>query len=154
MKQFKFSLESVLMLRSQEEDAAKNSYAEAVGFYNRTVLSLEEGLGGLEELQSTLSEKRQGVSDKEDQLLYLQTIRQQRSYCDTLTQRLVRAEQLKEVRFNLWMEARTKTQMLVRLKDKHRERHIAEQARQEEKAVEDLVSARWIGFQRQLDYVV
>ena len=154
MKPFKFSLESVLMLRTQEEDAAKNSYAEAVGFYNRTVLSLEEGLGGLEELQVTLSEKRQGVSDKEDQLLYLQTIRQQRSYCDTLTQRLARAEQLKEMRFKLWMEARTKTQMLERLKDKHRERHSAEQARREEKAVEDMVSARWIGFQSQLDYAV
>jgi flagellar export protein FliJ len=154
MKPFKFSLESVLMLRTQEEDAAKNSYAEAVGFYNRTVLSLEEGLGGLEQLQATLSEKRQGVSDKEDQLLYLQTIRQQRSYCDTLTQRLARADQLKEVRFNLWMEARTKTQMLERLKERHKERHNAEQARQEEKAVEDMVSARWIGFQRQPDYAV
>ncbi len=154
MKPFKFSLESVLMLRTQEEDAAKNSYAEAVGFYNRTALSLEEGIGGLEQLQATLSEKRQGVSDKEDQLLYLQTIRQQRSYCDTLTQRLARADQLKEVRFNLWMEARTKTQMLVRLKERHKERHNAEQARQEEKAVEDMVSARWIGFQRQLDYAV
>jgi flagellar export protein FliJ len=154
MKPFKFSLESVLMLRSQEEDVAKNSYAEAVGFYNRTVLSLEEGLGGLEQLQATLSEKRQGVSDKEDQLLYLQTIRQQRSYCDTLTQRLARADQLKEVRFNLWMEARTKTQMLERLKERHKERHTAEQARQEEKAVEDMVSARWIGLQRQLNYAV
>jgi flagellar export protein FliJ len=150
MKPFKFSLESVLMLRTQEEDAAKNSYAEAVAFYNRTVLALEQGLGDLEQLQSTLSEKRQGVSDKEDQLLYLQTIRQQRNYCDTLTQRLVRAEQLKELRFKLWMEARTKTQMLVRLKDRHRERHLAEQARQEERAVEDLVSARWVGLQRQL----
>lgn len=150
MKPFKFSLESVLMLRTQEEDAAKNSYAEAVAFYNRTVLALEQGLGDLEQLQSTLSEKRQGVSDKEDQLLYLQTIRQQRNYCDTLTQRLVRAEQLKELRFKLWMEARTKTQMLARLKDRHRERHLAEQARQEERAVEDLVSARWVGLQRQL----
>jgi flagellar export protein FliJ len=150
MKPFKFSLESVLMLRTQEEDAAKNSYAEAVAFYNRTLLALEQGLGDLEQLQSTLSEKRQGVSDKEDQLLYLQTIRQQRNYCDTLTQRLARAEQLKELRFKLWMEARTKTQMLVRLKDRHRERHLAEQARQEERAVEDLVSARWVGLQRQL----
>ena len=150
MKPFKFSLESVLMLRSQEEDAAKNAYAEAVGFYNRTLLSLEEGLGDLEQLQTTLSNKRQGVSDKEDQLLYLQTIRQQRNYCDTLTQRLARAEQLREVRFKLWMEARTKTQMLERLKERHKQRHHAEQARKEEKAVEDLVSARWVSFHRQL----
>jgi flagellar export protein FliJ len=154
MKPFKFSLESVLTLRIQEEDVAKNAYAEAVAFYNRTILSLEEGLGGLEQLQETLSEKRQGTSDKEDQLLYLQTIRQQRSYCDTLTQRLARANQLKEVRFQHWMEARTKTQMLEKLKERHRERHNAEQARQEEKAVEDLVSARWIGHQRQLEYAV
>ena len=144
MRPFKFSLESVLTLRLQEEDAAKNLYAEAVAFYNRTALALEQGLGDLETLQGTLSEKRQGVSNRDDQLLYLQAIRQQRAYCDTLTQRLARAEQLREVRFNFWMEARTRTRMIERLKEKHKTRHLAEQARQEEKSVDDLVSARWV----------
>jgi flagellar export protein FliJ len=154
MKPFKFSLESVLRLRSQEEDVAKNSYAEAVAFYNRTMQSLNEGIGDLEQLQSTLSEKRQGVSKKDDQLLFLQAIRQQRGFCDVLTQRLARAEQLQELRFRLWMEARTRTQMLERLKEKHRQRHEAENARREEKSVEDLVTARWINFRRSLEYSV
>ncbi|NBV85211.1 MAG: hypothetical protein EBS01_02850, partial [Verrucomicrobia bacterium] len=143
MKAFKFSLESVLSLRSQEEDAAKNAYAEAVAFAQRTQLSLEAGLGELEFLQETLSTKRQGTSTKDDQLVYLQAIRQQRSFCDTLTQRLVRAEQLKKVRFDLWMEARQKTQMLDKLKSKQKVRYDSDMARMEEKNVDDLVSARW-----------
>ena len=152
MKPFIFSLESVLQLRSREEDVAKDSYAEAVGFYNRTLVSLETGIGDLEGLQNTLSEKRQGVSKKDDQLLYLQAIRQQRTFCDTLTQRLARAEQLKELRFRLWMEARTKTQMLERLKARHKVRYDAEVARQEEKALDDLVSSRWVSRMRELEY--
>ena len=152
MKAFKFSLESVLMLRVREEDVAKDSYAEAVSFYNRTMASLNEGLGDLEQLQETLGEKRQGTSSKDDQLMYLQAIRQQRSFCDTLTQRLARAQQLQELRFRLWMEARSKTQMLEKLKQRHKQRHDAEASRQEEKAVDDLVSARWGSGRRELEY--
>ena len=144
MKAFKFSLETVLNLRSREEDVAKDSYAEAVAFYNRTLLSLEAGVGDLEILQDTLVTKRQGTSSKDDQLIYLQAIRQQRSFCDTLTQRLVRADQLQKVRFNVWMEARQKTQILDKLKSRHKEHHNFEVARQEEKAVDDLISTRWV----------
>lgn len=144
MKAFKFSLETVLNLRSREEDVAKDSYAEAVAFYNRTLLSLEAGLGDLEILQDTLASKRQGTSSKDDQLIYLQAIRQQRSFCDTLTQRLVRADQLQKVRFNVWMEARQKTQMLDKLKSRHKEHHNFEVMRREEKAVDDLISTRWV----------
>ena len=152
MKAFKFSLESVLMLRVREEDAAKDSYAEAVAFYNRTMESLNQGLGDLEQLQETLGEKRQGVSKKDDQLLYLQAIRQQRSFCDTLTQRLARAQQLQELRFRLWMEARSKTQMLEKLKERHKQRYDAEVLRAEEKSVDDLVSARWGSSRRDFEY--
>jgi len=148
MKAFKFSLESVLNLRSQEEDVAKNAYAEAVAFCQRTMLSLEAGLGELEFLQETLSTKRQGSSTKDDQLVYLQAIRQQRSFCDTLTQRLVRADQLKKVRFDLWMEARQKTQMLDNLKSRHKDRYNSEVARLDEKNVDDLVSSRWAMVRR------
>ena len=152
MKVFKFSLESVLMLRVREEDVAKDSYAEAVSFYNRTMDSLNAGLGDLEQLQEALGEKRQGTSSKDDQLMYLQAIRQQRSFCDTLTQRLARAQQLQELRFRLWMEARTKTQMLERLKERHKARYDADVARQEEKALDDLVSSRWVSRMRELEY--
>ncbi len=140
------------MLRVREEDTAKDAYAEAVSFYNRTMASLEEGLGGLEQLHGTLAEKRQGTSRKDDQMMYLQAIRQQRSFCDTLTQRLVRAQQLQELRFRLWMEARSKTQMLERLKEKHKERYNAEVTRAEEKSVDDLVSARWSSDRRDLEF--
>jgi len=152
MKPFIFSLESILALRVREEDAAKESYAEAVSFYNRTFDSLEVGLGDLEQLQGTLSEKRQGVTKKDDQMMYLQAIRQQRGFCDTLTQRLVRAQQLQELRFRLWMEARSKTQMLEKLKEKHKQRHEAEMKRRDEKSLDDLVSARWSVGRRELEY--
>lgn len=152
MKPFVFSLESVLMLRVREEDVAKEAYAEAVSFYNRTMESLELGIGDLEKLQESLSEKRQGSSKKDDQIMFLQAIRQQRSFCDTLTHRLARAQQLQELRFRLWMEARSKTQMLEKLKEKQKQRYDLELRRQEDKAVDDLVSARWGVNTRELQF--
>lgn len=141
------------MLRIREEDVAKDSYAEAVSFYNRTMDSLNQGLGDLEQLQETLTEKRRGVAtSKDDQLMYLQAIRQQRSFCDTLTQRLARAEQLKDLRFRLWMEARSKTQMLEKLKERHKQRYDAGVQRAEEKAVDDLVSARWAVSRGEMEF--
>ena len=152
MKPFVFSLESVLMLRVREEDVAKEAYAEAVSFYNRTMESLEMGIGDLEKLQESLSEKRQGSSKRDDQIMFLQAIRQQRSFCDTLTHRLARAQQLQELRFRLWMEARSKTQMLEKLKEKQKQRYDLELRRQEDKAVDDLVSARWGVNNRELQF--
>jgi flagellar FliJ protein len=143
MRPFKFSLESVLTVRSREEDTARQSYAEALAFQARTQDSLNQALVDLEGLQGELSEKRSGVSRRDDQILFIQAIRQQRVFCDTLTQRLSRAAQLLEVRMQLWMEARRKTQILERLKEKKRERHDAEQFRQQEKEIEDLITSRW-----------
>jgi flagellar export protein FliJ len=143
MKPFKFSLESVLTVRSREEDVARQSYAEALAFQARTQESLNQALVDLEQLHGELSEKRTGVSRRDDQILFIQAIRQQRFFCDTLTQRLSRAAQLLEVRMQLWMEARRKTQVLERLKEKKRDRHDAEVQRLAEREVEDLITARW-----------
>jgi flagellar export protein FliJ len=143
MKSFKFSLESVLTVRSREEDAARQSYAEALAFKSRTQEALNQAMLDLEGLHGELSEKRLGVSRRDDQILFIQAIRQQRFFCDTLTQRLSRADQLVEVRMQLWMEARRKTQILERLKEKKRDLFDAEARRREEREVEDLITARW-----------
>lgn len=150
MKPFKFSLESVLTVREREEDAARQSYAEALDFQARTQGALDQAMLDLEGLHGELSEKRSGVSRRDDQILFIQAIRQQRFFCDTLTQRLARAAQLVEVRMQLWMEARRKTQMLERLKEKKREQYDAEVRRREEREVEDLITARWSSAQRVL----
>lgn len=143
MKAFRFTLEAVLLLRSREEDAAKALYAEAVAFVNRTREALEQAIQDLEGLQAELSVKRQGTSKRDDQILFMQAIRQQRAFSDSLTQRLARAEQLAETRMQAWLAARRQTEILNRLKGRHLERYKAEVLRHEERAMDDLVSARW-----------
>ncbi|MEI6714529.1 MAG: hypothetical protein WCO60_12300 [Verrucomicrobiota bacterium] len=150
MKAFKFSLEPVLVLRLREEDAAKQSYAEALGFRNRCQDALEQAMVDLEGLQFELSSKRQGLSRRDDQILFIHAIRQQRDFCHTVTQRLTRAEQLVQARMETWMDARRKTEMLVRLKRKHQDRHDFEVQRLEERAIDDIVSARHVLTSRSL----
>jgi flagellar FliJ protein len=145
MKAFKFSLESVLTLRRREEEAARESYSEALAFRSRCELALEQAMQDLEALQSELTEKRSGLTRRDDHLLFIHAIRQQKDYCTTVSQRLARAEQLVQARHGVWMEARRKTQMLERLKEKQQLRHRYEMERAEERLIDDLVAARF-GF--------
>jgi flagellar export protein FliJ len=137
-------LESVLTLRSREEETARQSYAEALAFQARTNEALDQAMNDLDALQSELSEKRQATSKRDDQIMFIQAIRQQRSFCDAMTQRLTRAVQLVEVRMKLWLDARRKTQVLQKLKDKRSQIHDAEMRRLEEREIEDMISARWV----------
>jgi flagellar export protein FliJ len=146
MRPFRFTLESVLTLRSREEETARQSYAEALAFQSRTNEALEQAMNDLEALQSELSEKRQATSKRDDQIMFIQAIRQQRSFCDAMTQRLARAAQLVEVRMKLWLDARRKTQVLQKLKDKRSQLHDAEMRRLEEREIEDMISARWVAM--------
>ncbi len=150
MKAFKFSLEPVLILRHREEDAAKHSYAEAVGFRNRCLEALEQAMVDLEGLQRELGATRQGLSRRDDQILFIHAIRQQRDFCLTVTQRLARAEQLIQVRMEAWMVARRKADMLVRLKQKHQQEYNFVVQRLEERAIDDIVSARHVMMGRKL----
>jgi flagellar export protein FliJ len=142
MKPFKFSLESVLVLRRREEDAAKAGYAEAVGFRNRCREALEQAMVDLENLQAELSSKRMGPTRRDDHVLYIHAIRQQRDFSFTVSQRLVRAEQLIQVRMQTWLEARRRSEMLEKLREKHRQRHEYESTRKDERELDDLVGAR------------
>jgi flagellar export protein FliJ len=137
-------LESVLTLRSREEETARQSYAEALAFQARTNEALEQAMNDLDALQSELSEKRQATSKRDDQIMFIQAIRQQRSFCDAMTQRLARAVQLVEVRMKFWLDARRKTQVLQKLKEKRGQLHDAEMRRREEREIEDMISARWV----------
>lgn len=142
MKPFKFNLEPVLVLRLREEDAAKKSYGEALGFKARCQEALEQAMQDLEGLQYELVEKRMSLTRRDEQITFIHAIRQQRDFCNTVTQRLVRADQLVRVRMEAWMEARRKTEMLDRLKTKRREMHRLEAQRVEDRAIDEIVSAR------------
>jgi flagellar FliJ protein len=143
MKAFKFKLESVLTLRRREEDAAKESYAEALAFRQRCEQALEQAMQDLEGLQKELMVKRDSLTRRDDHLLFIHAIRQQKDFCSTVSQRLARAQQLVQVRHEAWMEARKKTQMLEKLKEKHHARFMYENQREEEKAIEEIVLARF-----------
>lgn len=143
MKAFKFKLESVLTLRRREEEVARESYAEAVAFRLRCEEALEQAMQDLEVLQSELMTKRESLTRRDDQLLFIHAIRQQKDFCTTISQRLARAVQLVQVRHEAWMEARKKTQMLEKLRERHYQRFVYEAQRAEEKEIEDLVMARF-----------
>jgi flagellar export protein FliJ len=86
------------------------------------------------------------VTKKDDNLTFIHSIRQQRDFCEVVTQRVARADREVEIRLAGWMEARKSVQVLEKLKERHFQRYLLEEQRREEKALDDLVSARFATF--------
>ena len=146
MKRFVFSLETVLLLRRREEEQQKEMYGKALANRDSLKLALSNALGHLEVLQQELHSRRLGATKRGDNLTFIHSIRQQRDFCEVVTQRVVRADREVEIRMAGWMEARKGVQVLEKLREKHFAKHQIEQARLEEKAVDDLINARFANF--------
>jgi flagellar export protein FliJ len=146
MKRFVFSLETVLVLRRREEEHQRELYGKAVANRDSLKLALSNALGHLEVLQRELHSKRLGSTKKDDNLTFIHSIRQQRDFCEVVTQRVVRADREVEIRLAGWMEARKGVQVLEKLREKHLERHRLSEERLEERALDDLINARFANF--------
>ncbi len=146
MKRFIFSLEAVLTLRRRDEEHQKEIYGKAVANRDSLKLALSNALGHLEILQKELQAKRLGSTKRDDNLTFIHSIRQQRDFCEVVTQRVARADREVEIRLAGWMEARKSVQVLEKLKERHYQRYLLEEQRREERAIDDLVSARFANF--------
>jgi flagellar export protein FliJ len=146
MKRFVFSLETVLLLRRREEEEQRELYAKALANRDSLKLALNNALGHLDVLQQELHSRRLGSTRKDDNLTFIHSIRQQRDFCEVVTQRVVRADREVEIRLAGWMEARKGVQVLEKLKETHFDRHRLEQERLEERALDDLINARFANF--------
>lgn len=134
------------MLRRREEEHQRELYGKALANRDSLKLALSNALGHLEVLQRELHSRRRGSTRKDDNLTFIHSIRQQRDFCEVVTQRVARADREVEIRFAGWMEARKGVQVLEKLKEKHFARHRVAQERLEERALDDLINARFANF--------
>ena len=146
MKRFIFGLETVLTLRRRDEEQQRELYGKALANRDSLRLALSNALGHLEVLQKELQVRRLGATKRDDNLTFIHSIRQQRDFCEVVTQRVARADRELEIRFAGWMESRKNVQVLEKLKERHFSRHQIEQHRLEERSLDDLVSARFANF--------
>lgn len=148
MKSFKFRLQTVLEQRERQETAAKQNFAEADLAWRRA----ETLLGELNEIRAALlcelnNLRCQGFDAAETRVYqeYMQTITssikdQEAHVRDAMTTREA---------FKLHMVGATQgRQVIDKVKTRDKDEHHRERERASQKAMDDLVSTRYVAAQR------
>ena len=144
MKPFLFRLESVLTLRSRDEDRARDACAAAMKNHATAAIELRNGNADLDACHSALSTRRSGTTNRSEQILLLSALQSQQSHCELLVARCTVADRALAARRDELLLARRKREALSNLKERQRATHRLAQARQQETAIADIISARHV----------
>ena len=144
MKPFLFRLESVLTLRTREEDRARDSCAAAMKAQATAAMELRAGNAELDASHAALSSRRSGTTNRTEQILLLSALQSQQSNCERLVARCTAADREVAARRAELLAARSKREALTNLKERQRGTHRIAQERYDEAAIADIISARHV----------
>lgn len=142
MKTFAFSLQSVLTLRKIQQEKALEVYAQAV---NRSMELHHELMCALERqdyLAVLIQEQRENNLSAALQQAYAEALEEAETTCHTLQRDAEQAEAVKAERLQEFMQAKQKTEVILKLRDKEETEFIQEELRKEEKEIEDIALSR------------
>jgi flagellar export protein FliJ len=144
MKQFHFSLEAVLRLRTEQLEKTRHSFAEGLQWRARAASSVATAQAEIDSCHDALSTRRECRTTRTDQLLFLNALQYQQSLLRSLQEELARAERELEIRRGAMILAQRKLDALERLKERKRQAHQAAAQRREETMMDDLIGARYV----------
>lgn len=142
MKPFLFRLESVLALRTREEDRAREACASALARQVDAERALAEGEGELDACHTAVSAHRVGKTSRSEQILLLGALQNQQFHCKTLVTQCAAVEREVAARRDELLAVRRKREALTNLKERQRGTHRLTQERHAEAAIADIISAR------------
>ncbi len=142
MKTFTFRLQTVLNLRAREEEQARDAYAQALHARARLESEIRDAATTLDSYYGALRSAREGVSNRQHQLLFLAALQRQHTCCDGLAAKLVPLEREVALRREEMLDARRRREALTRLEEKQQCAHKAESVRAEESMIGDMITAR------------
>ena len=144
MKPFRFRLETVLALRTREEDRVREEFAGALRNQSAAAAALATGNSELEACHESLASRRAEKTNRTEQLLLLSALQQQKSNCERLVARCAATDREVAARRADLLIVRRKREALTRLREHQRAAHLLEQDRQQEAQIADIISARHV----------
>ena len=144
MKPFVFRLDTVLALRTREEDRAREVCAGALKNQSDAKQALTTANGELEDCHTALSLHRSGTTNRTEQILLLSALQAQKSQCERLLARCAATDREVAARRAELLIARRKREALSNLQERQRAAHRHAQERQEEATIADLITARHV----------
>ncbi len=144
MKQFHFSLEAVLRVRTEQLEKTRLSFAEGQQWRARASAAVSAAQMEIDSCHDALTTRRNCRTTRTDQLMFLNALQYQQSLLRNLQQELARAERELEIRRGAMIFAQRKLDALERLKKRKEQAHEAEARRREESMMDDLIGARYV----------
>jgi len=144
MKQFHFSLEAVLRLRAEQLEKARLAFAECQQWRTRAAASVAAAQKEIDNCHDALTSRREVRTTRTDQLLFLNALQYEQSLLLRLKEELGRVERELEIRRMTMLAANRKLDALEKLRERQYEIHRAAAQRQEDAAMDDLITARYI----------
>ena len=144
MKQFHFSLEAVLRVRTEQLEKTRVSFAECLQWRARAAGSVAAAQAEIDSCHEALTARRECRTTRADQLLFLNALQYQQSLLGNLKDELARVERELGIRRAAMIAAQRKLDALERLKERKRAAHRAVGQRREDSMMDDLIGARYV----------
>jgi flagellar export protein FliJ len=144
MKNFQFSLEVVLRVRSEQFEKTRQAFAECSQWRARAQNSILAAQAEIDASHEALTAKRSQRTTRADQILFLNSMQYQQTHLLRLKDELSRVERELEIRRQTMLAAQRKLDALENLKERKKEAHDTEVRRVEEAAMDDLIGARYV----------
>jgi len=144
MKRFTFRLDSILKLRSREEEAARGILERCLSAQLNAERALDSANLDLDRCEQKLTEQRAGKSSIQDLLILLDAVRLQREHCVSIAARVTAATRAAEAQRQIFLTARRKHQAVLRLRDRQGRAHAEAEQRREENEISDFIISRHV----------
>ena len=143
MKAFAFRLESVLLLREREEQAAQREYAEALQALNVAQRLLEDAERLRDELDEAFAERRKHGFRAAEQNIYWTSMVKHHEGCKLRAENFAKAVEGVELLRLQMLEAKRKHETMLHLKEKQQRVYKEAERHADELLIDDMISARY-----------
>ena len=127
-----------------EREDAYEVYGEAVRKRHRIEEACQKQSEHLHEVRDHIIKLRESVFPAALQPHFFNSLQSGEEHLQGLLKQLSRAEKREQECLEEYLEAKARVDILVRLRDKRYETYVREEARAEEKEIEDLFIARFV----------
>ena len=143
MKVFRFRLESLLHFRGLTREKCLKDYAQAINKRKSDELRCEQISQRLDDIErSVAAQREQGIAGH-DQATFLASIEHARESLKKQREVVAKSLAAEDKSKKSYLEADTAEKILLRLKERRKEEHIRLQEAKEDRALEDVIGARF-----------
>ena len=144
MKAFRFRLETLLHLRELAKDRTISEYGLSVSRREQAEQKLGEARNGLSELRDEIGTRRSVGFLGNDQEVFNRSLDLAKERIIDCNAKLEEAGRIEVAKRELYLQADSNYQSLLKLKEKKREEHIEYETKKEEMELEDIIGARFV----------